>query len=90
MFFECFRGQLFENGKRYTKSETTIQKAIEERIPNHILHVQFERKISVSQSNLLYQLYVYNDLKRQKMPKRVKLFTSKWHRKQQHFFTQPF
>ena len=90
MFFECFRGQLFENGKRYTNSETTIQKALEERIPNHILHVQFERTISVSQSNLLYPLYVYNDLKRQKMPKRVKIFTSKWHRKQQHFFTQPF
>ena len=52
MFFECFRGQLFENGKRYTKSETTTQKALEERIPNHILHVQFKRKISVSQSNL--------------------------------------
>ena len=68
MFFECFRGQLFENGKRYTNSETTLQKALEERIPNHILHVQFERKISVSQSNLLYPLYVYNDLKRQKMP----------------------
>ena len=53
MFFECFRGQLFENGKRNTKSETTIQKALEERIPNHILHVQFERKISVSQSKEL-------------------------------------
>ena len=61
MFFECFRGQLFENGRRYTNSETTIQKAPEERIPNHILHVQFECKISVSQSksNLLYPLYVY-------------------------------
>ena len=70
MVFECFRGQLFENGKRYTKSETSTQKALEERIPNHILHVQFERKISVSQSNLLY---VYNDLNRQKMPKRVKI-----------------
>ena len=90
MFFECFRWKLFENGKRYTKSETTIQKALEERIPNHILHVQFERKITVSQSNLLYPLYVYNYLKRQKMPKRVKIFTSKWHRKQQHLFIHPF
>ena len=44
MFFKNFRGKLFENGKRYAKSETTIQKALEERIPNHILHVQFERK----------------------------------------------
>ena len=38
------------------------QKALERRIPNHILHVQFERKTSVSQSNLLYPLhgvYVY-------------------------------
>ena len=90
MFFECFGGKLFENGKRYTKSETTIQKALEERIPNHILHVQFERKISVSQSNLLYTLYVYHYLKRQKMPKRIKIFTSKWHRKQQHLLIHPF
>ena len=90
MFFECFGGKLFENGKRYTKSETRIQKALEERIPNHIQHVQFERKISVSQSNLLYPLYVYNYLKRQKMPKRVKIFTSKWHRKQQHLLMHPF
>ena len=44
MFFKSFRGKLFENGKRYAKSGTTIQKALEERIPNHILHVQFERK----------------------------------------------
>ena len=58
MFFECFRGQLFENGKRYENSETTVQKALEERIPNHILYVQYEREISVSQSNLLYPLYV--------------------------------
>ena len=90
MFFECFGGTLFENGKRYTKSETTIKKALEERIPNHILHVQFEHKRSVSQSNLFYPLYVYNYLKRQKMPKRVKIFTSKWHRKQQHLFIHPF
>ena len=44
MFFQNFRGELFENGKRYAKSETTKQKALEERIPNHILHVQFKRK----------------------------------------------
>ena len=44
----------------------------------------------VSQSNLLYPLYVYNYLKQQKMPKRVKIFTSKWHRKQQHLFIHPF
>ena len=54
MFFKNFRGKSFGNGKRYAKSETTIQKALEERNPNHILHVQFERKTSVSQSNLLY------------------------------------
>ena len=53
MFFKNFRGKLFENGKRYAKSETTVQRALDE-IPNHILHVQFERKTSVSQSNLLY------------------------------------
>ena len=85
MFFECFRGKLFENGKRYGKSDTMIQKALEERIPNYIPHVQFERKTSVSQSNLLYPLYrvyVYNYLKRQKVTERIKMFTSKWHRKQ--------
>ena len=90
MFFKNFRGKLFENGKRNAKSETTMQQAIKERIPNHILHVQFERKTSVSQSNLLYPYYVYNYPKRQKMPKRVKMFTSKWHRKQRHFFVHPF
>ena len=93
MFFECFRAKLFENRKRYTKSETTIQKALEERIPNHILHVQFERILSISQSNLLYPLYgTYMCIitpTRQKMPKHVKMFTSKWHRKQQHFFIHP-
>ena len=179
LLFKNFRGKLFENGKRYAKSETTIQKALKERIPNHILHVQFERKTSkfrelwsparqqiwpwrrskvtvkvttwyhrkglvtrnthakyqssicnsakvmakvkvfvtdgqtdrqrdgrmrfnvptlsrkrgttsVSQSNLLYPLYVYNYPKQQKMPKRVKMFTSKWHRKQRHFLIYPF
>ena len=59
MFFKKFRGKLFENGKRYAKSETTIQKALEERIPNHILHVQFKRKTSVSQSNLLFIIIHY-------------------------------
>ena len=60
---------------------------------NHILHVQFERQTSVSQSNLLYPLFgvlVHNDPKRQKMPKGVKMFNSKWHRKQRHFFIHPF
>ena len=93
MFFKYFRGKSFENGKRYTKSETTIQKALDERIPNHILHVQFKSKTSVSQSIFLYPLYgvyVYNYPKWQKMPKRVKMFTSKWHQKQRHFFTRPF
>ena len=33
---------------------------------------------------------VYNYPKRQKMPKRIKMFTSKWHRKQRHFFIHPF
>ena len=33
---------------------------------------------------------MYNYRKRQKMPKRVKMFTSKWHPKQRHFFIHPF
>ena len=85
MFFECFRGNLFENGKRYTKSDTIIQVALEERISNHILHVQFERKTIP-----FYGVYVHNYLKRQKMQKHVKIFTSKWYWKQQHFFIHPF
>ena len=81
MPFECFRGNLFENGKRYTKSETMIQIALEERISNHILHVEFECKTIINQSNLLYPfygVYVHNNLKQQKMLKRVKIFTSEW------------
>ena len=71
MFFKNFRGKLFENGKRNAKSETTIQKTLEERIPNHILHVQFERKTSVSQSNLLYNMCIItqNDRKCQNASK---------------------
>ena len=38
----------------------------------------------------LYGVYVHNDPKRQKIPKRVKMSTSKWHPKQRHFFIQPF
>ena len=107
MFFQNFRGELFENGKRYAKSETTIQKALEERIPNHnflhIQHVQFERKTSVSQSNLLYPWYVYNYQTRAprgtdrspeynehfcyKLDSRVKNLTTEWNQKQQHFIT---
>ena len=41
---DFFKGKLFENGKRYAKSDNTIQKGLKERIPNDILHVQFERK----------------------------------------------
>ena len=68
MFFKNFRGKLFENSKRYAKSETTIEKVLEERIPIHILHVQFERKTSVSQSNLLYPI-TQNDRKCQNASK---------------------
>ena len=64
--------------RRYAKSDNTKQKGLKERIPNHTLHVQFERKISVSQSNLLYPkygVYVHNYLNRQKMPKSVKMLS---------------
>ena len=64
--FVCFKGDLFENGRRYAKSDYTMQKGPKKRIHNHILHVQFKRKIRVSQSNLLYPkhgVYVYNDQK---------------------------
>ena len=51
MPFEWFKEIIFENGRRYTKSENMIQKGLKEMIQNHILHVQFKLKISVSQSN---------------------------------------
>ena len=54
MPFESFKGKLFENGKICAKSDNMIQKGLKERIPNHILYVQFEHKISISQSNLLF------------------------------------
>ena len=74
--FVHFKGELFENGRRYAKSDNTIQKGLKKRIQNYILHVQFMLKISVSQSNFVYPkhgVYVYNALKWQKMPKRVKM-----------------
>ena len=52
MPLDIFPGKLFENRKRYAESDNTIQKGIKKRIPNDILHVPFELKISVSQSNL--------------------------------------
>ena len=91
--FEWFKGILFENGRRYAKSDNTIQKGLKERIQKHIQHVQIEGKISVRQSNLLYPLYgvyVHNYHRRQKMPKRVKMLTSKWHKKEENFFTHHF
>ena len=42
-----------------------IQKSLAETIQKDILHVQFERKISFSQSNSLYpkhEVYVYENL----------------------------
>ena len=45
--------QRFLRMVRYSKCETTTQKAFEKTIPYHILNVQFERKISNEQSNLL-------------------------------------
>ena len=91
--FESFKWEWFENGRRYAKSDNTVQKGLKKRIQNHILHVQCYRKISVSQSKLLYpehKVYAYNDLKWQEMPKRVKMLTSKWHQKQEHFFIHTF
>ena len=56
---EHYKEKLFENGKKYAKSDNTLQNSINERIQNHILHVKFERKISVSQSNSLYSNSLY-------------------------------
>ena len=93
MLFKFFKGKLFENINRYTKSDNMMQKGLYERIPNDTLHVKFKRKISVSQSDLLYpkyEVYVYRYLKRQKRPKCIKMLTSKWYRKQEYFFIHPF
>ena len=45
--------------------------------------------MEISVQSIIHRVYVYNYLKRQKMPKRVKIFTSKWHREQQHLFIHP-
>ena len=91
MFLKNFRGKLFGNGKRYAKSETTIQKALEERNPNHILHVQFERKTSEALANQICWICCTHNMCiiTQNDRKRVKMSTSKWHRKQRHFFIHP-
>ena len=44
MPFELVKEILFENGRRYAKSDNTIKKGLEERIQNHILHVQLKVK----------------------------------------------
>ena len=46
--------------------------------------------MEISVQSIIYEVYVYNYLKRQKMPKRIKRFTWKWQRKLQHFFIHPF
>ena len=40
--FERFKGKLFENHRKYAKSDNTIQKGLAETISNDILQVQFE------------------------------------------------
>ena len=47
------------------KSENTIQKGLKKRIPNHNLHVQFDRKISVSESNTICTLVRARGLSRE-------------------------
>ena len=73
MLFNSLKMKLFENGNcQIRKSDNTLQKGLKERISNDILHVKCERKIIISQSNLLYpkyRVYVYKYLKRQKRPK---------------------
>ena len=69
------------------------RKALNEGNSNHILNIQFERETSVSQLKLLYLLYgeyVFDYPTQQKMPKRVKMFISKWHRKQRHLLIHRF
>ena len=55
-----------------------------------IISYMFNLNVKQTLANQICCVYVYNYPKRQKMPKRVKMFTSKWHRKQQHFFIHPF
>ena len=50
-------------------------------------------KLRVSLSNLLYPYYgvnLHNYLKRQKMPKRIKMLTSIWHQKEENLLTHHF
>ena len=93
MLFKFLKGNYLKTVTDRQNLTTRHRKGLKERIPNDILHVTFKRKISVSQSNLMYPKYglnVYKYLKRQKRPKRVKMLISKWYRKQEYFFIHPF
>ena len=90
--FVRFKGELFEKGRSYAKSEFTIKKGLKKRIQNHILHVLFKRKISVSQSNFLYQKWSIC-IWWPKMTENVKTRQNAYFEmapKQEHFFIHTF
>ena len=56
----------------------------------HIPYIHFQRELRKVTPPKLYLSFLYNYLKQQKMPKRVQMLTTKWHRKQEHFFIHPY
>ena len=67
MLFEWFKRILFENGQRYAKSDTRYRKASRrgfKMIQNHIIQVQFERKIMLANQicfvvPIIWSTYMY-------------------------------
>ena len=54
MFFKYFRGKLFENGKSYAKSETTIQKP--SRRGFQLISYMFNLNVKQALANQIYQI----------------------------------
>ena len=89
MFFKNFRGKLFENGKDTQNLRQRYRKPSRKgfQIISYMLNLNVKQALA---NQICCTRNMYNYPKRQKMPKRVKMFTSKWHRKQRHFFIHPF
>ena len=59
MFLNISEGNYLKTVKDTQNMRQRYRKTLDERISNHIQHVQFDRKTSVSQSNLLYPYMEY-------------------------------
>ena len=91
-----FKGKLFEKVEDTQNLTIPYRKAWRRgfQIISYMFNLKISVfKISVSQSNLLYPkygVYVHNYWNRQKMLKRIKMLTLKWHQKEENFFAHHF